>query len=244
MSRVRWHFRPRLWPSVAALSVVGLLIGLGTWQMQRMVWKEALIAELATRDSQPPVFLPQVITDPKALEFTPVRLSGLFLHDRELFLNARVYNGEVGFHIITPFVLADGRTVLVNRGWVPSTRRAPETRAAGQIAGIVTVEGRLRTGGWKGYDMFRPANSPEKNDWLWMDLPAMAARAGIDNALPSIYIAAGVAENPGGLPIGGAARVNVRNNHFGYAMTWFALAVALLVIYVVHQSRRQEDDEG
>lgn len=243
MSGVRWYFRPRLGPSIAALSMVLLLVGLGTWQLQRMVWKEALIAELAARDSQPPVFLPRIIADPKALEFTPVRLSGLFLHDRELFLNARVYNGEVGFHIITPFVLADGRTVLVNRGWVPSARRAPETRAAGQIAGVVTVEGRLRVGGWTGYDLFRPANNPEKNDWLWMDLPAMAARAGIDNALPSIYVAAGVGENPGGLPIGGATQVEVRNNHFGYAMTWFALAVALFVIYVVHQGQPQNKDE-
>ncbi len=243
MSGVQWHFRPRLGPSVAALSAVLLLVGLGTWQLQRLAWKEALVAELAVRSNQPPAALPLVIADPKALEFNPIRLRGEFRHDRELYVGARVYQGKVGFHIITPFVLADGRTVLVDRGWVPSTRRAPVTRAAGQLAGLVTVEGRLRIGGWKGYDLFRPANSPETNEWLWMDLPAMAARAGIDDALPLLYVAAGTAENPGGLPIGGAAQVEVRNNHFGYAMTWLALAAALLVIYVMHQSRPQ-DEEG
>lgn len=243
MSDVQRHFRPRLGPSVAALSAVLLLVGLGTWQMQRQAWKAALIAELAVRSSQRPASLPLVIADPEALDFAPVRLRGEFQHNRELFVSARVHKGEVGFHIVTPFVLTDGRTVLVDRGWVPSTHRAPETRAAGQLAGIVTVEGRLRIGGWKGYDLFRPANSPETNEWLWMDLPAMAARAGVDDALPSLYVAAGTAENPGGLPIGGAAQVEVRNNHLGYAMTWFALAVALLVIYVMHQSRPQDEDE-
>lgn len=243
MSGVRWRFRPRLGPSVVVLSMVLLLVGLGTWQIQRMAWKEALIADLVARGRQPSVPLPRVITDPKALEFTPVRLRGKFLHDRELFISARVHKDEVGLNIITPFVLVDGRTVLVNRGWVPSARRAPETRAAGQIAGVVTIEGQARIGGWNGYDLFRPANNPAKNQWLWMDLPAMAAYAGVDNALLSLYVTAGAAENPGGLPIGGAARVEVRNNHFGYAMTWFVLAIALLVIYVVHQSRTQNEDE-
>ena len=223
--------------------MVLLLVGLGAWQLQRMEWKAGLIADLAARNSRPPVDLPRVITDPKAWEFTPVRLRGEFLHDRELFVSARVYKDQVGSHIITPFVLVDGRTVLVNRGWVPGARRAPETRLPGQVAGEVTVEGQLRVGGWSGYDMFRPANSPAKNQWLWMDLPAMAASAGVENALPSLYIVAGVAENPGGLPIGGATQLELSNNHFGYAMTWFALAIALLVIYGIHQSR-PKDVEG
>jgi surfeit locus 1 family protein len=244
MSSVQWRFRPRLGPSIAVLSMVLLLVGLGTWQIQRMAWKEALIAELTARNSQPPGPLPLDIPDARALEFTPVRLRGEFLHDRELFIGARVYKGEAGLHVITPFVLTDGRTVLVDRGWVPNNRRAPETRAAGQVAGIVTVEGQVRTGGWKGYEMFRPANDPEKNVWLWMDLPVMAARTGVNDSLTSLYIAAGASENPGGLPIGGASRLEVSNNHFGYALTWFTLAIALLVIYVMHQSRPQERDDG
>lgn len=237
MSGAGWRFRPRLGPTVAVLCAVLLLVGLGTWQMQRLTWKGALVAELAARGSQPPIALPPVIADPMALEFTPVRLRGEFLHDRELYIGARVHRGAAGFDVVTPFALEDGRTVLVDRGWVPSARRAPETRTAGQIMGTVTVEGRVRMAGWKGSDMFRPANSPAENYWLWMDLPAMAAQIGVDGAITSLYIVAGRGDTPGGLPIGGLRPVEARNNHLGYALTWYALALALLVIYVVHQGR-------
>lgn len=223
--------------------MLAVLLGLGTWQMQRLAEKQALIADLAARAVQVPSDLPATLADPAAMEFAPVRLRGQFRHDRELFVGARVYQGEAGFHVVTPFVLADGRAVLVNRGWVPSAKQAPETRAAGQIAGTVTVDGILRTGGWKGNDLFRPANSPEKNLWLWMDLPAMAAHADVANTETSFYVAAGGTANPGGLPVGGFGRPEVRNTHFGYAMTWYGLAVVLLVIYVVHQSQRRDGRE-
>jgi len=245
VSGVRWRFRPRLGPTLAALSGVLLLVGLGSWQMQRLAEKETLIAELAARIGQPPMVLPGTIADPAALEFMPVRLRGRFLHDGELYLGARLHRGEAGFDVVTPLALEDGRTVLVNRGWVPSTRRGLETRVAGQIAGAVTVEGQVRTGGWKGSDLFRPANNPESNEWLWMDLPAMAVQAGAARAagaITSIYVVAGPGENPGGLPIGGLRPVEVRNNHLGYAMTWYALALTLFVIYVVHQSHRSQKE--
>ncbi len=236
-SSIRWHFRPRLVPTLAALSGVLLLVGLGSWQMQRLTWKEGVIAKLAARSAQPPKALPWIIADPAALEFTPVRLRGTFLHDGELYIGARLHRGKAGFDVVTPFVLEDGRTILVDRGWVHSSARAAETRVAGQITGAVTVEGQVRTGGWKGSDLFRPANSPAKNEWLWMDLPAMAMKAGVDGAITSLYIVAGAGENPGGLPIGGLRSVEVRNDHLGYALTWYALALVLLVIYVMHQSR-------
>jgi len=239
MTDTRGRFRPRLWPTLAALTMLAVLVGLGTWQMQRLAEKRALIAELAARAAQAPAELPATIADPAALEFAPVRLHGHFLHDRELFVGARVYKGEAGFHVVTPFVLADGRAVLVDRGWVPGAQQAPETRTAGQIAGTVTVDGILRTGGWRGSDLFRPANSPQENLWLWMDLPAMAAHANIANAVTSFYVAAGAAATPGGLPVGGLGLPEVRNNHFGYAMTWYALAVVLLVITVMQQSHRR-----
>jgi surfeit locus 1 family protein len=242
MTADRWRFRPRLWPTLTALAAVAVLAGLGSWQLQRLAWKEALIADVAARAAQPPIALPATIADPADLEFVPVRLRGRFLHDRELYLGARPRDGAAGFHVITPLVLDGGRTILVDRGWVPSAQRAPETRAAGQIAGEVIVDGQIRTGGWKGYDLFRPANQPAENVWLWPDLPAMAARAGLDAAVISVYVVAGPAENPGGLPLGGVSRPELRNDHFGYAMTWYALAMALLVIYVVHQGRPRDDN--
>jgi len=237
----RWRFRPRPWPTAAAAAMFAVLIALGTWQIQRLHGKEALIADMRLRAQAPPVALPDPLGDPAALEFRRVRLRGRFLHHKEMYLAARTSQGRVGLHVLTPMVLDDGRAVLVDRGWVPPARKAPETRAQGQVTGPVTLVGVVRRGGWRGSSMFRPDNQPGDNLWLWMDLPAMAAWAGLPDAVSGVYVAAGPAAVPGGYPVGGQTRVSLRNDHLQYAITWYVLAAALLVIYVVHQSQPPPD---
>ena len=219
-----------------------MLVGLGTWQLERLAWKEGLIAEMQARAAAAPMPLPQDLADP-AFEYRKVRLRGQFLHDRELYLGARTHKSKVGLHIMTPMRLEDGRTALVDRGWVPPERKDPAARAEGRVTGSLVLEGVVRRGGWGGMEMFRPENQPEENLWLWLDLPAMAARAGLSGAVTEVYVAAGPAPNPGGYPIGGQTRVDLANNHLQYAITWYALAMALLVIYLLHQSRPQESPD-
>ena len=238
------RLRPRLWPTLIALCGLAALLALGTWQVQRLYWKNALIAKLETRTSAAPMPLPAEIADPEALEFRLVRLTGRFRHEREIYLLGRVHRGRVGVHVVTPLVLDDGRAVLVDRGWVPSERRLPETRAEGQVAGPVTVLAHLRRGGWNSYQFLRPENRPEKNAWLWPDLLAMAAFAGLPRSVTELYAVAGPAANPGGLPIGGAVKVKLRNDHLQYAIIWYALALALLVIYLLQQSQPEDAGEA
>ncbi len=236
----RRRFRPGFWPTAVTLAALSVLIGLGTWQLQRLEWKSALIAEMQARGVAAPIALPADPSDP-SLEYTPVRLIGQFLHEKELHVPARTHNGKVGLHIVTPLRLDDGRTVFVNRGWVPPAKQDPATRAAGQVEGLVTLDGAIRRGGWGGMETFRPANQPDDNLWLWMDLPAMAAHAGLKGAETRVYVAAGPAANPGGYPIGAPTRLDVSNNHLQYAIIWYALAAALLVIYLLHQRRPPKD---
>lgn len=238
------RFQPRFGPTLATACMFAVLLGLGTWQLQRLDWKENLIAERQGRAQEPAVALPAEIVDPAGLEFRRVRLSGRFSHGKELYLGARSHQGSVGVHVVTPLVTADGRTVLVDRGWVPEALKAPESRAAAQIEGAVVQEGLLRLGGWKGYDFVRPENLPAENFWFWIDLPAMAGHLGLENPVTALYVEAGPAENPGGYPLGGQTRMEIRNDHLQYAMIWYALAVALLVIYVLHQSRRAGPEEN
>ena len=235
------RFRPHLWPTLITLFGLAVLLALGTWQVQRLYWKEALIAAREARARKAPIALPAEIAAPGALEFRPVRLDGRFRHDRELYLAARVRRGRTGLHVITPLVLDDGRAVLVDRGWVPPGRKAPATRAEGQIKGPVSVLGHLRPGGWNGAELFRPDNRRDRNAWLWMDLPAMAAAAGVERTVTEIYAVAGSTANPGGLPIGREFEAKLRNNHLQYAAIWYTLALALMVIYFLHQSQAVDE---
>ena len=218
-----------------------MLAGLGTWQLQRLDWKTDLIAERQARSQGPAIALPRVIEDPAALEYTLVEVTGTFLHDKEMHLGARTRRGNVGFDVVTPMRLDDGRDLLVDRGWVPLEKRGPANRPQGQIEGSVTLQGLVRTGGWKGYDFVRPENTPEEDFYFWLDLPVMAARAGLENPVTEVYLAAGPEPNPGGFPIGGQTRIEIPNDHLQYAITWYALALALAVIYFLFHYRRWDE---
>ncbi len=237
------HFRPRLWPSLMTAFALAVLVAMGGWQLERLEWKRGLIAEMTQRMAAPAIALPPPPVDAAALRYRPIRLQGRFRHDRELYLEARIHKGRAGLHLVTPMALGDGRVVLVDRGWVPLKRRRPETRPEGQIGGPVSLTATLRTGGWKGYDFLRPENDPAGNVWVWMELPRMAESVGLGGVESGYYLVADAAPNPGGLPIGRAPGVELPNNHLGYAITWYALALVLLVIYLLHQSQ-PEDENG
>ncbi len=230
-------FRPRLWPSLLTLVMVAVLLGLGFWQLDRLAWKTALIADLEQRTTAPPITLTEALANPVAAEYRRVRVTGRWLHERELHRVARTYRGTPGRHLITPLRLSDGRSLLVNRGWVPDAAADPARRAAGRPEGIVTLVGLARQGGWQGRAFARPANDPAENEWLWMDLPAMAEAAGLERPVTGLYLAAVPDQHAGRYPIGGQTVVEQKNDHLQYAITWFVLAVAALVIFVLSQRR-------
>ena len=236
LSKLR--FRPTLWPTVFSVPAFILMIGLCIWQVQRLHWKEGLIAERQARVTAEPVALPKPGADPAAMAYRRVRLDGAFLHDQELYLGARSLNGNPGYHILTPFALTQGGAVLVDRGWVPVDRKAPETRAEGQVAGSRTIEGIVRLPHGKAW--MQPDNEPANNMWFYVDLPAMAASSGAD-LRTDLYVDAGPAENPGRYPIGGQTRIELPNDHLQYAITWGLLAVALAVIYVLYHLKLERE---
>lgn len=237
--------RPILRLTVLALPAFAALLALGTWQVERLHWKERLIAERGAALDSAPVALPESAAAARSLDFHPVRASGVFLHDREFAVNATERrSGAAGFLVVTPLALTGGGLVLVERGWVPVERKNPETRAAGELAGTVAVEGLLRLPREGKLGWFVPENRPERNEWYTIDIAAMAGTLGRAGAavLP-FYVEAGAAPNPGGLPVGGQARTDLPNDHLQYAITWYALAVALAVIYALLVRRQGIDSK-
>jgi surfeit locus 1 family protein len=167
------------------------------------------------------------------MEFRHVAATGSFRNDKEIFLGATDEAGETGFHLLTPLRLGDGALLLVDRGWIPGNRKDPASHAAGQLGGTVTVEGLLRIVPAARPNWFVPENDCPRNYWFWVEGPAIARCFGLDRLLP-VYLDAGPAPNPGGFPKGGQTRTALPNDHLAYAITWFALAAALIVVYVVY----------
>jgi surfeit locus 1 family protein len=200
---------------VAVVAAFAVLVGLGSWQLTRRAEKHDLIARIEARLAAPPVVLPANINDRSALAYRRVTVTGRFLHDKEIHLTGRVRGGAAGIHVLTPLLREGGAVVFVNRGWVSQSRIDPATRAEAQLAGRVTVTG----------------------TWFIPDIPAMARAAGLGAALP-VIVAADATPNPGGFPKGGDPRIKLRDDHLQYAVTWYALALVLVVIILIARRRK------
>ncbi len=232
------HARKRP-PWVSLLIPVALafiaLIGLGTWQIQRKAWKEGLIAALDAQLAAPPIALPPATAwstlDRSRDEYRRVTFSATFDNGKEalLFAAPSTFRPDVsgpGYWIFTPAKLVDGAIVMVNRGFVPDGRQNPKTRPQGQITGPIAIVGSMRwpdTRHW-----FTPADEPEKNLWFAADPQAMAKAKGLGAVAP-FYVEQESPVPPGGLPKPGKLMVTLPDNHLQYALTWYGLALVLVI---------------
>jgi len=224
------RFAPGLWPTIATLVGLAVLLGLGTWQVERLEWKRALIAERAARLASAPETLPPRSDAWPAWDFRPTVAEGAFRHDLEQLFGVAAIAGRLGHHVLTPLVRPDGTAVMVDRGWVPAERAHPAARREGQVAGQVQVSGIARYRGDDRPGWFTPDNQPAQGQWYWYDLSGIEAALGLE--LLPVVIEADSAPNPGGLPQGGQTRTELTNNHLQYAITWYGLAAGLLGVWI------------
>jgi surfeit locus 1 family protein len=248
--------RHKLWV-VYALALVGVagFIALGVWQLERRVWKLALIERVEQRVHAAPVAAPgpaewRALTAANA-EYRRVSATGRFLDDRDTLVQAVTALGG-GFWVMTPFRTNEGFVVLVNRGFVPSNERDPTSRpetgptastprwreAAGVApSGDDVVTGLLRISEPKGG--FLRANDPAANRWYSRDVSAISQAQGLTATAPYFIDAEASAAAAAGAsartldaagvstPVPGLTVISFHNSHLLYAATWFALALLL-----------------
>jgi surfeit locus 1 family protein len=235
--------RSLVFPSLAAFVAFAILIGLGTWQLQRKAWKDGLLAQIEARAHGEPgaIAPPSGWTTWRAREdeFRRVRVTGTFLHPHEtpVYGLAPGQRGAPaqGYYLMTPLRLADGATVMVNRGFVPMELRDPTTRPESQPAGEVTVTGLVRAPEER--NAFTPADDPARNTWFARDPQAIAKARNLDRVAP-FYVEADATPNPGGWPKGGQTRLDLPNNHLQYAVTWYGIALTLVGVFGAFAWRR------
>ncbi len=201
------------WLSLAVLGLggVAILLALGTWQLRRLDWKTALLADIEARIAAPASDLP-ADPDPVADRYRPVRITGRTTGE-ELHVLVSTRRTGAGYRVIAPFE-AGGRRILVDLGIVPT-----EDKDAPRPARQMTVTGNLH---WpREIDRFTPAPERERNIWFARDVPEMAATLGTQ---PVLLVARAVeTPMPGVMPLPVSAE-GIPNNHLQYAITWFSIA--------------------
>jgi surfeit locus 1 family protein len=217
--------------AIAVVLATTVLLGLGAWQVQRLQWKEALIADVNARVAAPARPLAEIEAEYATtgdVDYFPVRLAGRFDNSREMYFYT-THNGRAGWNVYVPLAMASGRTALVNRGFVAAELKEPEKRREGLVAGEVEITGLARNVVLAKPNSMMPDNEPANRLFFWKSMPEMALAAGIEpDALLPFFIDAGPAPNPGGWPQGGTTIIAFSNNHLQYAITWFGLAMACL----------------
>ncbi|MBI5461742.1 MAG: SURF1 family protein [Gammaproteobacteria bacterium] len=240
-----YEFRPGLWSSLIVLALLVLLLTLGFWQLDRAAQKRALLTAYGDRPADAPI---QLTADFKAdsrlgpeWRYRRAQVLGAYDAEHQFLLDNRVYQGRVGYQVLTPLRLAHTNVaVLVNRGWVPqgATRAdlpplpAPSD-AALTVAGLIDFppqkvfvlgEGEDRDPGW-----------PKVLQQVRLDLHAQ--QLGV-RLLPLVLLLA--PEQPGGFVRDWTPVVIGPERHVGYAVQWFALAAALAILYTLANLKRVE----
>ncbi len=222
--------KPELIPLIFIIAATALLLSLGIWQLKRLEVKNAMIAQIATAQMAPEqtwIGLPAKEED--AL-YRHVKATGTFLYDKRFYVVAQPRSGQQGFSVITPFKLPKGELVLVNRGWSP---RDKETRPQNPQ----TIEGIVRPARGKNplFSSILPQNQPDKNIWFYEDVKAMTA------GLPPVenrFIIEQTGKDEGTFPAPNNGRISIRNDHLGYAITWFTLAFAGIIMFAIYHRKK------
>jgi len=221
--------RRMLWPLVFGLVGTAILLGLGTWQVQRMHWKAGVIAEIEARIHDAPVPLPDAPL-PDRDRYLPVQVAGVFATD-EIHVMSGQRGAGAGFQIISAFVTEDGRRIMVERGFVPEAgKNAPRPAQAAHVTGNLH---------WpQDTDSFTPDPDLGRNIWFSRDVTRMAAHLETE---PVLVIARLTNEPAPAARMVPVTVTDIRDNHREYALTWFSLAViwAGMTAVLLWRIRRQ-----
>jgi surfeit locus 1 family protein len=235
----RLQLRAGLWPTLATLALLPVMIGLGMWQLDRAEQKLRLQAEYDHRQLQPAVQLMSVLENPEALRFRRVLARGRYEPEFQILIDNRVHRGQAGYHVLTPLRLEDGSVrVLVNRGWVPLGRDRAVLPAIEVPPGPVEVTGLAAVPSTQGFHLgdAKPPGEGWQPVWQYLDLDSY--RGSVAFPLQPFVVLLDP-DSPGGGYVRQWARLDAGiATHQGYAFQWFSLAVALAAIYILLNTRK------
>ena len=219
------RLRRLLWPGVMTVVMLAVLLGLGSWQVERLHWKRSVLAQITHAEAAPAVELP-----PEPEPYSKVQVTGHLRDDLSASYGAEVRDTpagtELGTQLIVPLERDGGAAILVDRGWVPDKRPRPFAHAEGNV----TLEGYVRPSEAPG--LFSATDNPATRQFYTLDAPAIGAALGLRQVAPFVLVVLGPAPLER-YPDPARHLPRPPNNHLSYAITWYGLAIALVVIFVL-----------
>ena len=208
--------------SVFIIFFIFVFIALGTWQVIRLNWKNNLILEIENSLKNPPVQLSQS----NQQNYLKIKTSGRVDFEKQIYLYNLNDSGTPGFEVLNP-ILIDGENYLLNRGWIPFEKKdTPEINILDQN----NIEGTLKTQGRK--NIFKPDNDIKENYWFSLNREDILKFTGKKFSKYIIYL-----DGNYQFPRPKKITANISNNHKKYAMTWFSLAISILLLYLYFRKK-------
>jgi surfeit locus 1 family protein len=202
-----------------------ILVSLGNWQVQRLAWKQEILAEIDGRIAAAPIEIPTDVSEEDD-RFLSVRGEGRIL-DEELHVLASSKQTGAIYRVISPFEMSDGRRIMVDRGWIK-----PDQKDTAREAMIAEIEGNLH---WpQEIDSYTPENDVAGNIWFARDVPQMAEAL---NAAPILVVLSKTSETDPAVTPMPVTSAGIPNDHLNYAVTWYGLALVWLVMTLYYLRR-------
>ena len=208
--------------SVFIIFFIFVFIGLGTWQIIRLNWKNNLILEIENSLKNPPVELAQS----KKENFLKIKTSGFIDFDKQIYLYNLNESGTPGFEVINPITIGD-ENFLINRGWIPFEKKGTQEINVFDQKNII---GTLKLQGRK--NIFKPDNDLDENYWFSLNREDILKFTGKNFSKYIIYL-----DGNYQLPRPKKITANISNNHQKYAITWFSLALSILLLYLYFRKK-------
>ena len=208
--------------SVFIIFFIFVFIALGTWQIIRLNWKNNLILEIENSLKNPPVELAQSNKE----NFLKIKTSGSIDFDKQIYLYNLNESGTPGFEVINPITIGD-ENFLINRGWIPFEKKGTQEINVFDQKNII---GTLRLQGRK--NIFKPDNDLDENYWFSLNREDILKFTGKNFSKYIIYL-----DGNYQLPRPKKVTANISNNHQKYAITWFSLALSILLLYLYFRKK-------
>ena len=208
--------------SVFIIFFIFVFIGLGTWQIIRLNWKNNLILEIENSLKNPPVELAQSNKE----NFLKIKTSGSIDFDKQIYLYNLNESGTPGFEVINPIMIGD-ENFLINRGWIPFEKKGTQEINVFDQKNII---GTLKLQGRK--NIFKPDNDLDENYWFSLNREDILKFTGKNFSKYIIYL-----DGNYQFPRPKKITANISNNHQKYAITWFSLALSILLLYLYFRKK-------